>query len=117
MVREFITLSVFDKQWASLGLDDNDLASLQESLLESPRAAPVIQGTGGVRKVRFAFRNKGKSGSVRVLYVDLENCTVIYLLFAYAKGTKENITEAEKKAVKELVEGLKDDYKGGYRYE
>jgi len=111
MTREFITLTIFEKQWTALGLDDNDLKLLQEDLLKSPETAPVIQGTGGVRKARFAFNNKGKSGSVRVLYVDLEDCTIIYLLFAYAKNTKENITEAEKKIIRELVQGLKDDYK------
>ncbi|MCL2370246.1 MAG: type II toxin-antitoxin system RelE/ParE family toxin [Firmicutes bacterium] len=117
MVREFIALPIFEKQWLSLGLDDNDLMELQSSLLDTPRVAPVIPSTGGVRKIRFAFGNKGKSGSVRVLYVDLEDCTIIYLLFAYSKNTKDNITEAEKKTIKELVQGLKNDYKGGHHYE
>lgn len=55
-----------------MGLNDDDLARLQRELLEDPKVGPVMQGTGGVRKMRFAFEDRGKSGSARVIYVDFE---------------------------------------------
>ena len=70
MTRLFVILPEFEKQWAKMGLNDNDLKRLQSELLENPEIGAIMQGTGGLRKVRFAFENRGKSGSVRVAYVD-----------------------------------------------
>ena len=39
-------------------------------LLKDPESGPVMEGTGGIRKVRFALKNQEKSGSVRVCYAD-----------------------------------------------
>lgn len=46
-----------------MGLTDADLRRLQEELLANPQIGSVMRGTGGVRKMRFAFENRGKSGS------------------------------------------------------
>lgn len=70
MTRLFIMLPEFEKQWAKMGLTDNDLKRLQYELLDNPKIGDVMQGTGGLRKVRFSFENRGKSGSARVVYVD-----------------------------------------------
>ena len=48
-------------------------------MLEDPKVGAVMRGTGGVRKMRFAFKHRGKSGSVRVIYVDFEVYEKIYL--------------------------------------
>lgn len=56
-------MSEFEKQWNKMGLDDNDLKRLQYELLDNPKAGEVMQGTGGLRKIRFSFENQGKSGS------------------------------------------------------
>ena len=77
MTRIFVELPSFRSDWKALGLTDADLRRLQEELLANPNVGVVMQGTGGVRKMRFAFENRGKSGSVRVIYVDFavwENC-------------------------------------------
>lgn len=97
----------FDKCWESLGLVDKQLKDLQESILLNPKLGAVIQGTGGLRKVRYATNNKGKSGSIRVLYVDLVIHQEIYLLSAYPKSKKDNLTASEKNNVKKLIEELK----------
>jgi len=65
MQREFVMMPEFDRQWKLRGLNDNDLKRLQEYLLLEPTAGKVINGTGGLRKIRFAFEGQGKSGSVR----------------------------------------------------
>ena len=62
-----------------------------------------MQGTGGIRKIRFAFENRGKSGSVRVIYIDFLMYEKIYLLTAYPKNEKENLSQAERNQMKTLV--------------
>lgn len=77
------------------------------NLSDYQKAGDIIQGTGGVRKYRFAFKNKGKSGSSRVIYVDFVIHEVIYLLTIYSKNRKDDLSEKEKAELKSLVEILK----------
>lgn len=55
MTRNFVMLSEFDKNWAGMGLNDDNLRRLQEELLINPEKGDVMQGTGGLRKMRFAI--------------------------------------------------------------
>jgi hypothetical protein len=109
MNREFISLEIFDKLWVDLGLNDDDLKELQEHLSIYPETGEIIKKTGGVRKMRWAFKNKGKRGGIRVLYIDFIWYEKIYLLMVYPKSKKENITENEKKVIRKLVEELKNE--------
>ena len=76
-------------------------------LSENPSVGDLIQGTGGIRKLRWARGAKGKSGGVRVLYYFYSEIMPLYLLAVFGKNEKSNITFEEKnllsKAVKELV--------------
>ena len=89
-----------------MGLDDKDLQCLQVQLLENPQIGKVIKGTGKLRKMRFAFPNRGKSGSSRVLYVDFVLSETIYLIFAYSKNEKDTLTEEECNNIKKLIEKI-----------
>ena len=106
MTRTFVELPLFRSKWKSLGLDDNDLKRLQEEILLDPKTGVVMKETGGIRKMRFAFEHRGKSGSIRVIYVDFEIYEKIYLLTAYPKNEKDNLTKAERNELKELVKVL-----------
>lgn len=89
-----------------MGLNDTDLARLQAELLADPKVGDVMRGTGGVRKMRFAFEHKGKSGGVRVIYIDFEVYEKIYLLTAYTKNEKENLTKEEQNDIRKLISVL-----------
>lgn len=65
-----------------------------------------MRETGGVRKMRFAFEDRGKSGSVRVIYIDFEVYEKIFLLTAYPKSEKDNLSKAERNEFKQIVEIL-----------
>ncbi len=106
---EFVSFDVFNKTWDDLGLSDDDLKDLQEYLIINPETGSVIQGTGGVRKIRWALKNRGKSGGIRVLYIDFIVYEKIYLLMAYSKNQKDNISDKEKKIIKQLVTDLKNE--------
>ena len=82
----------------------NDLIAY---LSEHPSAGDLIQGTGGIRKLRWARGAKGKSGGVRVIYYFHSEMMPLYLLAVFGKNEKANISADEKiilsKAIKELV--------------
>ena len=90
-------------------MNDADLLNLQIMLLKNPQSGPVMEGTGGIRKVRFPLENKGKSGSVRVCYTDFEEYEVTYLITAFTKKEQENLSAEEKTVLKKLVKALKNE--------
>jgi hypothetical protein len=108
MTRTFIEVPLFTKRWSEIGLTDDDLLQLQIMLLKDPESGPVIEGTGGIRKVRFPLENHGKSGSVRVCYTDFAEYEVTYLITAFTKKDQENLTDDEKKVLRKLVKSLRD---------
>ena len=104
---EFIETSLFTRQIRLIATDD-ELKTLQCELIESPDKGDLIQGTGGLRKVRMATGNQGKSGSARVIYF-LATSETIYLVMAYPKSTKDSLSAAEKIVLKKLVQQLKGE--------
>ena len=84
-------------------MTEDDLRRLQLAILEDPKVGDVIRGTGGIRKMRFAYEHRGKSGSTRVIYIDFEIHEKVFLLSAYAKNEKENLTQAERNELRTLV--------------
>jgi len=106
LTREFIMTPEFDKIWSKMGLTDDNLKELQEIILSNPQIGSVIEGTGGLRKVRFAL-NEGKSGGIRVLYIDLVVHEQVYLISAFSKGNKDNLTKSEKNEIKKVIDQLK----------
>jgi len=107
MVRTFYEMKHFTKKWQDLSFTDDELSQLQQVLLENPKAGDVMKGTGGLRKVRFAFPGSGKSGSVRVCYIDIEGVLEIHLIDVFAKNEKENLSKAERNAIRIVVEQIK----------
>lgn len=108
MIRSFVELPSFTSRWKELGLNEDDLCRLQAELLGDPKVGKVMQGTNGVRKMRFAFDNKGKSNGARVIYVDFEVYEEIFLISAYTKNEKSNLTKEERNGLSRLVEVIKN---------
>ena len=111
ITRTFIELPIFRAKWKKLGLNDDDLRRLQTELLSDPKVGAVMQGTGGVRKMRFAFEDRGKSGSVRVIYVDFEVYEKIFLITAYSKEEKDNLTKGERNEIRQMISILEEQLK------
>lgn len=109
MVRTFIEVPLFTKRWKEIGLSDDELLALQIMLLKDPESGPVMEGIGGIRKVRFPIANRGKSHSIRVCYTDFAEYEVTYLITAFEKKEQENLTDAEKNVLKKLVKALRDE--------
>lgn len=92
--------NVFSASWKQVGLGDDELLALQIAIMDDPTAAPVVVGTGGLRKLRFAPPGwrRGKSGAARVCYFYFQRWRVVLLMVAYAKGTRADLTPAQRKA-------------------
>jgi len=102
----------FADDWRSLGLGDSDLMTLQFTIMLRPKGAPVVPGTGGLRKMRFAPARwkAGKRGAARVGYAYLEEYGVVLLIIAYSKSDKANLSAAEKKSVRQLIERVEREF-------
>ena len=72
-------------------LNDDDYTRLQETLMREPESGPVIPGTGGVRKLRWAAPGRGKRGGYRVIYYVRRAHGVIWMLTMYPKNVAENL--------------------------
>lgn len=109
MKREFIETPSFTKRWYDLGFDDEDLAELQTLLINNSEAGVIVSGTGGLRKIRFSFKGRGKSGSSRVCYVDFASYEKTYLIQVFSKNEKSNLTDNEKNSIKKVLSFLKTE--------
>ncbi len=89
---------------------DDDLRQLEIELMSDPERWPVMAGTGGVRKARFAppSWHSGKSGALRVCYAVFSDYATLYLVTLFAKNEKDNLSAAEKHEISALIELLAD---------
>jgi hypothetical protein len=84
-------------------------------LAADPQAGDVMQGTSGCRKLRIAGRGKGKSGGYRVITVFGGDDVPVFLLDAFGKGEKANLTRAECNALAAIVRSIFDAYRAKVR--
>lgn len=107
MRRTFVETSSFSRRVDREGAEV--LREIQTELLKNSEAGRIIQGTGGLRKLRIADRGrgKGKRGGYRVIYLDLAGIERTYLLALYDKSERDDISAEEKKVLKSMVERLK----------
>ena len=100
----FVELPAFAKYRADY-LDDEGFRGLQQSLLKNPEAGEVIEGAGGLRKLRHGDqrRGKGKRGGLRVIYYWWDGGRQFWLFTLYDKDEMENLSADEKKVLKGML--------------
>jgi hypothetical protein len=87
-------------------LTDVDLQALEILIMAEPKGAPVIPQTGGLRKLRFGRADQGARGAYRVCYVYFEEVRIVHLLVIFAKNEKDDLSHAERKACRMLIEDI-----------
>jgi hypothetical protein len=99
----FIETPVFEEDIQQL-MPDETYAEFQQHLADHPNAGDVIQDTGGIRKLRWNLPGTGKRGGVRVIYYWRVAEDQILMLLAYKKTKQTDLTPAQKRALKTVVE-------------
>lgn len=104
----FVQLDPFPPAWERLGLDDDDLRALEVCIMVGPATPPIVPGTGGVRKLRFAPArwSRGKRGAARVYYAWFPASGTVALIYAHSKAEAETIAEGDKRTIKKLIEEI-----------
>ena len=88
-------------------LSDNSRREMEAAIVADPTRASVIPGTGGIRKLRWAGSGRGKRGGIRTIYFHTGS-EAIYMLTAYAKADRDDLSPADKKALIRLVAAIKE---------
>ncbi len=103
----FIESKIFEKLREKY-FDDASFRTFQNFLLEQPTVGDNIQGTGGLKKVRWSSKGKGKRAGVRIIYFYLVEKSHIHFLTVYAKNEMSDLTADEKKILKLIAEEIKN---------
>jgi len=91
-------------------MSDSERERVVAFLAANPAAGEIIPETGGVRKVRWALAGRGKRGGARVIYYFHNERLPVFLLAAYGKNEKANLSMAERSAMKRLIPVLLAGY-------
>jgi hypothetical protein len=102
---EFVETPTFTRQVTQLMTDD-EYRAMQNMLVADPTRGDLIQGGGGIRKLRHAVQGRGKSGGVRAIYYWLKDDHLIYMLVVYPKSSKDNLSDREVAILRDLVKEL-----------
>ena len=104
MTRTFIQTPQFSRSWDNYINNDDELCKIEIDIMKNPKKYPVIKGTGGLRKMRWKLKNKGKRSGIRICYIDFEDFHIVYLMLLYAKNEKEDLSDVEARKVKQYIE-------------
>jgi hypothetical protein len=97
----FLYSAGFVREWERQRLTDSDLQALDQAIEKAPNAAPVIRGSGGLRKLRFAppSRHTGKRGSMRVGFAYFRLKAAVFVVAIFAKSDSPNFSKAQLSAI------------------
>jgi hypothetical protein len=108
LIRTFVELTVFKKKVDSLG-GPPLLKAIQDELLKDLEKGDLIKGAGGIRKLRVARADSGKSGGYRIFYLDLPRQGLTYLMALLDKRESENISDHEKAILRAFAKAIKGE--------
>lgn len=108
-MQTIVELPEFQKRASDL-LNDLEKTSIINYLAFHPLAGDLMQGTGGIRKLRWAAQGRGKSGGVRVVYYYQNMAMPLFLLTVFGKGEKANLSKSERNELAKLTTLLVQRY-------
>jgi hypothetical protein len=98
-----IETKTFTRQVNAL-LTDEEYSALQATLVLNPAAGVLIIGSGGLRKLRWRAKDRGKRGGTRIIYYWATQADQILLLFMYPKNVQDDLSSEQLKALRSIVE-------------
>jgi len=109
MLLTIVELPEYQRKIADL-LSSEDNALIINYLAAHPATGVVMQGTGGIRKLRWAREGRGKSGGIRVIYYFHNETMPLFLLTAFGKSEKPNLSKVERNELAKLARLLTQSY-------
>ena len=100
---KFIETRIFTRLVLEL-LTDDEYRAIQLNMAERPEQGPIINGSGGLRKIRIAAKGKGKRGGARIIYYWVPALARIYLLLVYPKNKQDDLNTEEMALLKAMME-------------
>jgi hypothetical protein len=85
--------------------------AIVDRLAADPTCGVVVPGGGGIRKVRFGFGARGKSGGARIIYLFSGADLPVFILAVFAKNEKANLSAAERNSLARMVAAMVEDYR------
>jgi len=110
-MQTIVELPEFLKRSSNL-INADEKASIINYLAFHPQSGDLMQGTGGIRKLRWSALGKGKSGGVRVIYYYHDGTMPLFLLTVFGKGEKANLSRAERNELAKFTSLLLKQYGG-----
>jgi hypothetical protein len=109
----FIQLRAFIDDARRARLADDDLRAIENEIMRRPLAWPLMAGTGGLRKMRYAPQasGHGKSGGARVCFFLADDAGRVYLIQVFSKHEKENLNAAERGTIKRMISLIRANLK------
>ncbi len=107
----FVWFPSFLRDWERLGLDSEDLRSLELEILKEPARGPVVKGAGGLRKLRFSGRKstRGKSGSNRICYVHFPEFGTIALVVVFGKKESDDLSPVDLRTISAIIRVYREE--------
>lgn len=105
----FVEHPTFTNQVQDL-FEDEEFNLFQLDLASRPDPGDVIPGLGGLRKIRWGAKGKGKRGGARIIYLLIPRPGIIYLFYAYTKGDITDLSTEQKKRLRQAVADIKTHY-------
>jgi len=90
---------------------EDEQATIVDLVASHPRCGVVVPGGGSVRKVRVGFGGRGKRGGARVIYLFGGDDVPVFLLAAFAKNEKDDLTPTERSAMAKAVATMLAKYR------
>jgi hypothetical protein len=106
---QVVRLKPYLRAMKDMGFDDAAMREVEFMILGAPEAHPTIQGLRGVRKARFARPGRGKSGGGRAIYYVAVVPDRLFMLTAYPKNERDDLSPDQRKAILAAIESIKGD--------
>ena len=90
-------------------MSEAERQNMEAAIVANPGSAALLRGTGGIRKLRWKGSGRGKRGGIRTIYFHHVGPEAIYMLTAYAKADRDDLTAADRKALSRLVVAIKKE--------
>jgi hypothetical protein len=104
-----VRLKPYLRAMRKMGFNDDAMRKVEAAIAAAPDAHPMIKGLRGVRKARFAVPGRGKSGGGRVIYFLAISAESLFMMTAYAKNERDDLSPDQRKAILAAIEGIKGD--------